>query len=152
MLFPRFHMIVFTQLLSNRFSTVSNRQVMRASADWHLYFLSCVEFRELPWKILEYQRMNETRPLPVCCRFYVLTDVHRRHRQHSLVTTNQTAASAWHLWLYSSCCFALLAHDTCSSLPYTHSFIWFADTVYNLTVPGGKIQQLSDKAPEHWRT
>lgn len=40
----------------------------------------CAEFRGLPRKTLEYQRINETRPLPLCWRFHVMTDVHRRRR------------------------------------------------------------------------
>lgn len=89
------------------------------------------EFRELPKQTLEYQTMNETWPLPVCCRFYVLTDVHRRHRQlrraysHYYQSNGISgciyAASVQFYYLACACsCFALLVHATFSSLSNTH--------------------------------
>lgn len=71
------------------------------------------EFRELPKQTLEYQTMNETWPLPVCCRFYVLTDA----PQTPAASTQRRSI----YYLACACsCFALLVHATFSSLSNTH--------------------------------
>lgn len=129
MLFPHSRVITSTQLLSNRFSTVSNCQLIDA---FLLFFLMRrAEFTELPKQTLEYQTMNETWPLPVCCCFYVLTDVHRRHRRlkrafsHYYQSNGRSgciyATSVQFYYLACACSvFALLVHATFSFLSNTH--------------------------------
>lgn len=89
------------------------------------------EFRELPKQTLEYQTMNETWPLPVCCRFYVLTDAPQTPAVKKSILS--LLPIKWEIWLhllsagpfiyYLACAcsfFALLVHATFSSLSNTH--------------------------------